>query len=265
MSYYYRALTLFFVFLFFHFFHYASAFRIASLCLATGFLLLSLYFPQSPSLHRCITSRNPHTLSSYSCLSYYSNGDHHQPLGSVQSPERFGLTRRVQARRGVTSHVTVILCHQIAPPLHAAFVIPPPRRRPTWQVLSPMRYWDANTILLLSVDYSVFAIPDFDPNEYANALLAGEPYPFPTASSSVSPSLEVSAAPGTRNQGHGPTLLSTQPQAGRKRLGVDTVSILEPAREDISIAISKLDVGIEDVNKQIKALVWRASNRDDVH
>lgn len=132
-----------------------------------------------------------------------------------------------------------------------------------------MRYWDANTILLLSVDYSVFAVPDFDPNEYADALLAGESNPFSTASntasSSVSPSLEVSTAPGPRKQGHGPTLLSTQPQTGRKRLGVDTVSILEPAREDISIAISKLDVGIEDVNKQIKALVRCASNRDDVY
>lgn len=156
----------------------------------------------------------------------------------------------------------------MAPPRHAAFVINH-RGDPTWQVLSPIRYWDANTILLLSVDYSVFAVPDFDPNEYADALLAGESNPFSTASntasSSVSPSLEVSTAPGPRKQGHGPTLLSTQPQTGRKRLGVDTVSILEPAREDISIAISKLDVGIEDVNKQIKALVRCASNRDDVY
>ncbi|KAL4074200.1 Golgi transport complex subunit 5-domain-containing protein [Scleroderma citrinum] len=111
----------------------------------------------------------------------------------------------------------------------------------------------------MSVDYRIFAISDFDPNAYANAVLAGDSYPFPTASnaasSSLSPSLELGTSPGSRQQGDGPGLVQTQPQAGRKRLGVDTVSILEPAREDISIAISKLDVGIEDVNKQIKALV----------
>ena len=119
--------------------------------------------------------------------------------------------------------------------------------RSAWQVLSSIGYWDANAILLLSVDYSVFAIPDFDPNEYANAVLAGESYP--------ASSLEVPTDPGSRKQGHGSTLAPIQPQAGKKRVGVDIVSILEPAREDISVAISKLDLGIEDVNKQIKALV----------
>ncbi|KIK94986.1 hypothetical protein PAXRUDRAFT_827467 [Paxillus rubicundulus Ve08.2h10] len=74
-------------------------------------------------------------------------------------------------------------------------------------------------------DYSVFAIPEFDANEYANAVLAGDPYP-PTSSTQ-----QVQPKPRT------------------------TISILEPAREDISLAISKLDLGIEDVSKQIKALV----------
>ncbi|KAF9222669.1 hypothetical protein BS17DRAFT_176069 [Gyrodon lividus] len=74
-------------------------------------------------------------------------------------------------------------------------------------------------------DYSVFAIPEFDANEYANAVLAGEPYP--------------------------PTL-STQQIHSKPRT---SVSILEPVKEDISVAISKLDLGVEDVGKQIKALV----------
>ncbi|KAH7888451.1 Golgi transport complex subunit 5-domain-containing protein [Phlebopus sp. FC_14] len=72
-------------------------------------------------------------------------------------------------------------------------------------------------------DYSVFAIPDFDANEYANAILAGEPYPPATQQ----------AHPKSR----------------------PTISLLEPAKEDISLAISKLDLGIEDVSKQIKTLV----------
>ncbi|ETW80568.1 hypothetical protein HETIRDRAFT_476235 [Heterobasidion irregulare TC 32-1] len=69
-------------------------------------------------------------------------------------------------------------------------------------------------------DYPVFASPDFDANDYANAVLAGEPYPPP-------PSAAASAKP----------------------------SALEPAREDISVAIAKLNYGIDDVDKQIKNVV----------
>jgi hypothetical protein len=76
-----------------------------------------------------------------------------------------------------------------------------------------------------NADYSVFSIPEFDANEYANAVLAGDPYP-PTSSTQ-----QIQSKPRT------------------------TVSILEPAKEDISVAISKLDLGIEDISKQIKALV----------
>ncbi|KAH0827442.1 Golgi transport complex subunit 5-domain-containing protein [Lanmaoa asiatica] len=71
-------------------------------------------------------------------------------------------------------------------------------------------------------DYAVFAIADFDASAYASAVLAGEPYP-PTSSSQTKPKTSL--------------------------------SIQEPAKEDISVAISKLDLGIEDVSKQIKTLV----------
>ncbi|KAJ7124926.1 Golgi transport complex subunit 5-domain-containing protein [Mycena epipterygia] len=71
-------------------------------------------------------------------------------------------------------------------------------------------------------DYSVFANSDFDPNEYANAILAGEPYP---------PAAELN------------------PKTPAK-------STFEPsAKEDISVAISKLNFGVEDVSKQIKSVV----------
>ena len=73
-------------------------------------------------------------------------------------------------------------------------------------------------------DYAVFASPDFDANDYANAVLAGEPYPPP-------PSTTAAAA------------ASAKPSA------------LEPAREDISVAIAKLNYGIDDVDKQIKNVV----------
>jgi conserved oligomeric Golgi complex subunit 5 len=81
-----------------------------------------------------------------------------------------------------------------------------------------------NKQLTYPTDYSVFAGEDFDPNEYANATLAGEPYP---------PSQQ-------------------QPGSGA---GKTTKTGLEPAKEDISVALSKLDFGIEDVSKQIKNVV----------
>ncbi|KAI0044340.1 hypothetical protein FA95DRAFT_1497209 [Auriscalpium vulgare] len=69
-------------------------------------------------------------------------------------------------------------------------------------------------------EYAVFASPDFDANEYANAILAGEPYPA---------------------------------QAGASK--PVKLAGVEPAKEDISVAIAKLNYGIDDVSKQIKNVV----------
>ena len=80
---------------------------------------------------------------------------------------------------------------------------------------------------LIASDYSAFALPDFDPNEYANATLAGESYPPQS---------------------------QAQPGAGNLKQ-VAKVTGLEPAKEDISVAISKLNFGIDDVSKQIKSVV----------
>ena len=71
-------------------------------------------------------------------------------------------------------------------------------------------------------DYSIFANPAFDPNEYANAILAGEPY---------------------------------LPQAQQASKSAQTKTSEPLAKEDISVAISKLNFGIDDVSKQIKAVV----------
>ena len=80
----------------------------------------------------------------------------------------------------------------------------------------------------MSLDYSVFASPTFDPNDYANAILAGEPYP------------PLGNAP-TTSTGKSVTKLNP-PEASTKS-------------EDISLAISKLSSGIDDVARQIKYLV----------
>ncbi|KIM45140.1 hypothetical protein M413DRAFT_441814 [Hebeloma cylindrosporum] len=75
-------------------------------------------------------------------------------------------------------------------------------------------------------DYAVFASSDFDPNEYANAILAADTYP------SSEPRL-LGARAATNLKG-------TQ----------DSI-----AKEDISVAISKLTFGIDDVSKKIRNLV----------
>ncbi|TCD65087.1 hypothetical protein EIP91_003096 [Steccherinum ochraceum] len=69
-------------------------------------------------------------------------------------------------------------------------------------------------------DNSVFGHADFDPNDYANAVLAGESYPS-----------QVGKLKSVRSSG------------------------LTPANEDISVAIGKLNVGIDDVEKQLKNVV----------
>lgn len=61
-------------------------------------------------------------------------------------------------------------------------------------------------------------IDDFDINDYANAILAGEPYP------------------------------QHQTQFAKPRTGA-------ASKDDISVTISKLDSSIENVGKQIKSLV----------
>ncbi|KAF8894946.1 Golgi transport complex subunit 5-domain-containing protein [Gymnopilus junonius] len=79
-------------------------------------------------------------------------------------------------------------------------------------------------------DYSVFASPDFDPNEYANAILSAD------SSSSTYPASESKPAVTDTSILKGPTQESI-------------------AKGDISMAISKLSFGIEDVSKQIRSLV----------
>ncbi|KAJ3749149.1 Golgi transport complex subunit 5-domain-containing protein [Lentinula detonsa] len=80
---------------------------------------------------------------------------------------------------------------------------------------------------MVQSDYSLFASSAFDANEYANAILAGEPYLPPS-------DLKLSGL------GKNPNKLPA-PEAS--------------AKDDISLAISKLSLGIEDVSKQIKSLI----------
>lgn len=95
-------------------------------------------------------------------------------------------------------------------------------------------------LLPQSQDYAVFALLDFDPNDYANAVLAGEPYP-----QSGGGSVPASAAGRTTGTGNA---RSTSASRG----------IGSGDAEDISVLISKLTYNIEDVEKQVKNVVRAA-------
>jgi len=84
-------------------------------------------------------------------------------------------------------------------------------------------------------DYAVFASPNFDANEYANAIVSGEPYQPPAASSKITDAV----APGARSGVIAPMTKLAEASA----------------KEDISMALSKLNYGIDDVDKQIRTLV----------
>ncbi|EIN11737.1 hypothetical protein PUNSTDRAFT_119002 [Punctularia strigosozonata HHB-11173 SS5] len=75
----------------------------------------------------------------------------------------------------------------------------------------------------MSENYSIFTSPDFDASDYANAVLAGEPYTLPSADRS-------------------------EPKTPRR-------TTFQPPKEDLSVVISKLDHGIDDVSKQLKSVV----------
>ncbi|GAA5902669.1 uncharacterized protein JCM6883_007203 [Sporobolomyces salmoneus] len=73
-----------------------------------------------------------------------------------------------------------------------------------------------------SVQYSTFLSPSFEPDAYAHAVLSGEPYP-PSSSSQPSPS----SVPGAGGGG------------------------------DVSAALSRLNFGVEDLNRQLKSEVTK--------
>ena len=81
------------------------------------------------------------------------------------------------------------------------------------------------------LSYAVFASPDFDADDYANAILAGEPFNRPTSSKDSKIAKNASSASASS----------------------------ETAREDISVAISKLNVGLDDVSKQLRNEVSSSS------
>ena len=88
-------------------------------------------------------------------------------------------------------------------------------------------------VYVVDINYEAFASPNFDANDYANAILAGEPFP-PSAS------LTSGTLPSGSKISKAPSLLS---------------NLSDPSKGDISVAISKLTLGLDDVSKQIKAVV----------
>ncbi|KZT57143.1 hypothetical protein CALCODRAFT_483362 [Calocera cornea HHB12733] len=88
------------------------------------------------------------------------------------------------------------------------------------------------------VDYDIFAHPSFDSNDYANAILAREPYnpSLPTTTTAAGTSKSKTSQPLARPGG--PLNLSS-----------------EAGKEDISLALAKLNFAIDDVAKQLQNVV----------
>lgn len=107
---------------------------------------------------------------------------------------------------------------------------------------SPM---DPHLMAITVLDYTTFASPSFDANEYANAILAGEPYPHPQKPGAVPPT------PG------GGLSRSTTLAPSRAPI---TSSSSAAGQEDISVALAKLNFGIDDVSKQLRGVVRWNSN-----
>lgn len=78
------------------------------------------------------------------------------------------------------------------------------------------------------LDYTTFAHPSFDANEYANAILAAQPYrPSDPSTSNVATNAVATAASTTKAEG----------------------------AEEISVVLAKLSFGLDDVNRQLKNVI----------
>jgi len=87
---------------------------------------------------------------------------------------------------------------------------------------------------VLFVDYATFAHPSFDANDYANAILAAQPY-------------RITITTGTADANPKGSSMTTT-----------TVGIIDSAgtnKEEISIALAKLSFGIDDINRQLKNVI----------
>jgi hypothetical protein len=85
---------------------------------------------------------------------------------------------------------------------------------------------------LCSQEYATFLHPSFDPNSFAHSIVNNEPYPPPTAT--ISDANNGPAAPGGFMKGLG----------GTREEGVS-----------VTDALSRLNFGVEDLNRQLKAEV----------
>lgn len=83
----------------------------------------------------------------------------------------------------------------------------------------------------MRAEYATFTNPSFDVNEYANAVLAGEPYP------------PVAKPPATATRAN----FQNPPKT--------PIASSSAGQEDLSVALAKLNFGIDDVSKQLRGVV----------
>lgn len=102
-------------------------------------------------------------------------------------------------------------------------------------------------------EYAMFLHPSFDPNQFAHSIVNNEPYPAPEASSSSTLNADANATTTATNNG------TTRSTADKPPLNTNTgfTKGLGSGADggDVSAALGKLNFGVEDLQRQLKAEV----------
>ncbi|CAG8591609.1 15706_t:CDS:10, partial [Acaulospora colombiana] len=119
----------------------------------------------------------------------------------------------------------------------------------------------------IHIDYAIFAHPNFDANEYANAILGAQPYrlpPFqPPSQTQTQPPQHVRSSSvativptDTTKQGTNASIAGSSTLTAS---GPSLASVILDAsgtnKEEISVALAKLSFGVDDVNRQLKNVI----------
>jgi conserved oligomeric Golgi complex subunit 5 len=120
------------------------------------------------------------------------------------------------------------------------------------------------------IDYAIFAHPNFDANEYANAILGAQPYRLPQQSPQaqtqqqppqhVRSSSVATIVPSDNKPNTTATATTTGATGGSTIAGGASLAsiILDGSgtnKEEISVALAKLSFGVDDVNRQLKTVI----------
>lgn len=114
------------------------------------------------------------------------------------------------------------------------------------------------TLSVWPLEYATFLHPTFDANQFAHSIVNNEPYPPPQPSSSSSAATNIASATTTtattRGNDHNPATATGQSLINGSNPGL-TKSFMGDTGGDVSAALAKLNFGVEELSRQLKAEV----------